>query len=110
LSCWIAPELFTIVVPLTFHTDLLMTSRLTTVVLIVAVAWESVSRRASPQAFDQHGMTEAAGQTQTTKAPHSEPDGALWRRERPRVMLDEAGQKFRPECKPGQETRVATTD
>jgi len=43
LSHWIAPGLFTVIVPLAFHTDLLMMSDLTTAVMIGVAAWESVS-------------------------------------------------------------------
>lgn len=46
LSHWIAPGLFAVIVPLAFHTDLLIMSGLTTVVMIVVAAWESVSPQA----------------------------------------------------------------
>lgn len=45
LSHYIGLALFALITPFAFHTDLLMTSGLTTVALIVVAIWESVSRR-----------------------------------------------------------------
>jgi len=50
LSHWIGVVLLAMLVPLAFRTDLLMTGALTTTIMIVVAAWESVSRRASPRA------------------------------------------------------------
>jgi low temperature requirement protein LtrA len=47
LSHWIGLALLTVVAPFASHTDLLMVSGLTTVIMIVVAAWESVSRRTS---------------------------------------------------------------
>jgi low temperature requirement protein LtrA len=49
LSHWVGLALLALLAPIAFHTDLLMTGGLTTVVMIVVAAWESVSRRGSTQ-------------------------------------------------------------
>ncbi len=50
LSHWIGLALIALIAPFAFHTDLLMTGGLTTLVLVVVAAWESISRRMSAQA------------------------------------------------------------
>jgi low temperature requirement protein LtrA len=55
LSHLIGLALLALVTPFAFHTDLLMTGGLTTVVMIVVAAWESVSRRSSPRGEDAVG-------------------------------------------------------
>jgi low temperature requirement protein LtrA len=55
LSHLIGLALFALITPFAFHTDLLMTSGLTTLVMIVVAAWESVSRRTSPRGDDTVG-------------------------------------------------------
>jgi low temperature requirement protein LtrA len=49
LSHCIGLALLALLAPFAFHTDLLMTGGLTTVVMVVVAAWESVSRRTSAQ-------------------------------------------------------------
>jgi low temperature requirement protein LtrA len=49
LSHWVGLALLALIAPFAFHTDLLMTGGLTTLVMIVVATWESVSRRRSPQ-------------------------------------------------------------
>jgi low temperature requirement protein LtrA len=50
LSHWIGLALFALAVPLALHTDLLMASGLTTLVMVVVAIWESVSRRGAGEA------------------------------------------------------------
>ncbi|TKC81668.1 low temperature requirement protein A [Trinickia terrae] len=45
LSHWVGLGISVLIAPLAFHTDLLTTSVLTTLMMIVVAAWESVSRR-----------------------------------------------------------------
>jgi low temperature requirement protein LtrA len=50
LSHWVGLGLCVLIGPLAFHTDLLMTGTLTTLMMVVVAAWESVSRRQSAHA------------------------------------------------------------
>ncbi|HEY1997385.1 low temperature requirement protein A [Paraburkholderia sp.] len=50
LSHWVGLALLALVAPFAFRTDLLMTGGLTTAVMIIVAAWESISRRRSAQA------------------------------------------------------------
>jgi low temperature requirement protein LtrA len=58
LSHWVGLALLALVVPFAFHTDLLMTGGLTTAVMIVVAAWESISRRTSARTEDESLRTE----------------------------------------------------
>jgi low temperature requirement protein LtrA len=55
LSHWVGLVLLALIAPLAFHTDLLMTGGLTTAVMIVVAAWESISRRHLTQAGEALG-------------------------------------------------------